>query len=132
MEHWDENRIDLSKPCKYHKNKPQFDGYVMARFGGPKVYAHKYMWESKYGAVPDGLQLDHICNNRSCIEPDHCAPVTPSENIKRQERCISLTCKNGHVWTDDNTRYYTSGGRTRRQCISCSRIRSKEWHTTRK
>ncbi len=35
------------------------------------------------GAVPDGLHLDHLCNDRACINPWHLEPVTPSENRRR-------------------------------------------------
>ncbi len=47
---------------------------------------HKLNYERKYGPVPPGLQLDHLCRVRNCVNPDHVEPVTPAENIRRSPR----------------------------------------------
>lgn len=47
------------------------------------VRAHRLAWEHKRGPVPDGLELDHLCNNRRCVDVDHLEPVTHQENIRR-------------------------------------------------
>lgn len=45
--------------------------------------AHVLMYEHFVGAVPAGLELDHLCCNKECVNPDHLEPVTHSENAKR-------------------------------------------------
>jgi hypothetical protein len=47
--------------------------------------AHRASYEFHKGKIPEGLQLDHLCRNRSCINPDHLEPVTLQENIRRGE-----------------------------------------------
>lgn len=47
------------------------------------VYAHRVYYERHVGPVPDGLELDHLCRNPSCVNPEHLEPVTHAENIKR-------------------------------------------------
>ena len=46
-------------------------------------YAHIYYYEKKYGPVPDGYELDHICRTRRCCNPDHVEPVTHTINMRR-------------------------------------------------
>jgi hypothetical protein len=50
-----------------------------------KAMAHITLWELLMGPVPPGKQLDHLCHNEACINPDHLEPVTPSENCRRRD-----------------------------------------------
>lgn len=47
--------------------------------------AHVLYWEKYKGKVPEGLQLDHLCRNKLCVNPEHLEPVTPKENIRRRD-----------------------------------------------
>lgn len=48
-----------------------------------KVVAHRWYYEQAHGPVPDGMDLDHLCRNRLCVNPDHLEPVTRKENVHR-------------------------------------------------
>lgn len=50
---------------------------------GRKVRAHQVFYERRFGPVPPGLSLDHLCRVRHCVNPDHLEPVTPQENNRR-------------------------------------------------
>lgn len=52
--------------------------------------AHKWMWEKRNGPVPEGMELDHLCSNEGCVNPDHLEPVTHLENVRRG-RAVRLT-----------------------------------------
>jgi hypothetical protein len=46
-------------------------------------YAHAVSYETFVGPIPDGLQIDHLCRTRACVNPAHLEPVTQRENMQR-------------------------------------------------
>lgn len=89
--------------------------------GARKVarYAHRVAYEHLVGPIPDGMQLDHLCRNRTCINPAHLEPVTARENVRRARSLVSQ-CPSGHPYDEENTRIYDG----RRYCRACHRARS--------
>ena len=83
-----------------------------------KILAHRWAYEHAVGPVPDGMQLDHLCRNRSCVNPDHLEPVTPAENQARAAKARITECPQGHPYTEENT-LLSNGGRHRR-CRACT------------
>ena len=55
------------------KNDPQHTSTV----------AHRVAYEHYVGPIPDGLELDHVCRVRECVNPDHLRPVTHGANVDR-------------------------------------------------
>ena len=63
--------------------------------------AHRAVWEAARGPVPDGLDLDHLCRVRTCVNPDHLEPVTRKTNILRglapaAANARKTVCDKGH------------------------------------
>ena len=89
--------------------------------------AHRVVYEFLVGPVPRGMQLDHLCRNRACVNPDHLEPVTPGENTRRSplSRARRTHCPQGHEYTPENTSVSKRNQRSCRECI-------RAWHRANK
>lgn len=60
-------------------------GYGKFWFAGRLWPAHRFAYSALVGVIPDGMQLDHLCRNRACVNPEHLEPVSPRTNTLRGE-----------------------------------------------
>jgi hypothetical protein len=58
-------------------------GYGRVKAWAKKRRAHIVVWELLRGPIPEGLELDHCCGNKRCVNPEHLEPVTHLENVHR-------------------------------------------------
>jgi hypothetical protein len=50
-----------------------------------RVTAHRWSYEYCYGPIPEGMQIDHICRVRACVNPQHLRVVTNKQNTENAE-----------------------------------------------
>lgn len=91
--------------------------------------AHRVVYEALVGPIPDGLQLDHLCRTRACVNPVHLDPVTTRENTLRGTgpsavNAAKTHCDYGHEFTPENTYVKPRRGRANhsRECRACRRL----------
>jgi hypothetical protein len=82
--------------------------------------AHRVAWRFLKGEIDRSLDLDHLCRNRWCVNPDHLDPCSHQENIRRGRSGAyqreKTHCRRGHEYTVANTGRDTNGGRVCRKC----------------
>ena len=105
-------------PCWPWLGKPDYLGY--GRFWSKIcIKAHRFAYELLIGPIPKGLEIDHLCRNRACVNPYHMEPVTHHENILRGETgqnfATKTYCPRGHPYDKGNTLVY-KGSRFCREC----------------
>lgn len=99
-------------------------GYGQIAYNGKPHRAHRISYEIFKGVIPAGLDLDHLCRNRLCVNPEHLEPATRSENLLRGilHNSLKTACPRGH-------KYDYTDNKGRRRCRTCTRaIALKNFH----
>jgi len=123
-------------PCWIWKGHLTYHGYGRVCKGTPakRYQAHVVAFVTLRGPIPAGLEPDHLCFIRKCVNPWHIEPVTHKVNSLRGNSPLAQNarktyCKRGHPFNEQNTRRSSGGGRV---CRICSQMLKKEWRRKRR
>lgn len=105
-------------------------GYGETFRDGRVTYVHRWAYELFKGPLAPKQQIDHLCRNRACFNPDHLESVTCRENLLRgktkvAENTAKTHCLNGHAFTPENTLVLNGKYGPKRWCRTCKALR--EW-----
>ena len=97
-------------------------------FAGRGWLAHRVAYEAFKSWIPEDLEIDHLCRNHSCVNPDHLEAVPGEENRRRGlvpdfglHNRTKTHCPQGHFYDEENT--YLDKKNNKRHCRTCNR----EW-----
>ena len=122
-------KVNKSTSCWLWTGATSADGYGHIKVEGRTIKAHRISYEWAVGPIPDGLDIDHLCRVRNCVNPEHLEPVTRKVNTRRGEgwagqHARKTHCINGHEFNEANT-YTYKGGRFCRRCNADAVARRK-------
>ncbi len=122
------SKVDKTESCWNWIAGKDSKGYGSFWLAPTMRVAHRISYEMARGDIPIGLELDHLCRNRGCVNPDHLEPVTHYVNVLRAPLAVGTLnsakthCPAGHEYTPENTSF---GGRGGRVCKECKRAQSR-------
>ena len=131
----DEVDHGYTSPCWISNRARHAKGYTKMGLCGQTLLTHRVAYEAYVGPIPDGLQIDHLCRQTACCNPDHLEPVTCRENLLRGDtrtaaQAAATHCKRGHPYDEANTytRHDRPGVRGCKACRNSWRKRSTPAH----
>ena len=96
-------------------------GYGRLSVAGRWIAAHRLSYQLLKGEIPSDKELDHLCHNPSCVNPEHLEAVTHGENLIRgntinRKNAQKTHCPRGHLLAGKNLLPSKEGWR---QCRTC-------------
>ncbi len=113
-------KVEQGTGCWEWKASRNWGGYGQFWNGQRTMPAHRFAYELLVGPIPEGLQIDHLCRNRGCVNPTHMEVVTNQENSRRGKALITH-CPQGHPYAGHNLAIQEG----RRRCRRCLHNRRK-------
>lgn len=122
LERFIAKRIVQEDGCWGWKGAVNGSGYSLLVLNGKSIRAHRWSYENWVGPIPEGFHIDHLCRNRYCTNPEHLEAVSHRENLLRGKTIAARNsakthCKNGHEYTEANTKITNEGARSCRACM---------------
>lgn len=122
--------IEFGPHCWEWRGVRTAGGYGLFKMGDGRnaTTAQRASYRLLVGPIPDGLEVDHLCRNPGCVNPDHLEAVTPHENKMRSRGLAAVNagltaCRRGHEFTPENTAIDRAGSR---HCLACRRMRNRD------
>lgn len=122
------DRIDFTESGCWEWTGPT-NNHGYGRTGNAE-YVHRVVWRETVGPIPEGLELDHLCRNPACCNPDHLEPVTHAENMRRSLSAnrAKTHCPAGHPYDERNTLLAEKPqGWKNRICKACKADRQRRY-----
>lgn len=116
------SKIKFVRSCWIWSGQKNSNGYGMFLHRRKGYLPHRVSFRKLVGEIPPKMVLDHLCQNRLCVNPAHLEVVTRSVNQQRafSRKFFVKQCKNGHNYDATNTTVMRNSlGYIERRCYQC-------------
>ena len=121
-------KVDFQDGCWEWQGHITRFGY--GTYGKQNYMVHRVIYEMLVDKLGPEDSIDHLCQNKRCVNPEHMEVVDLIENVMRNDSFYSINhrkteCINGHEFDESNT--YIHPTRGNRHCKKCQVTRRKSW-----
>ena len=119
-------RVKVTNNCWLMQGAKNQDGYVQFQYQKTRIMSHRFSYIVFESDIPDGLEIDHLCRVKNCVNPDHLEPVTTRENLMRDPNNLAtinaskMKCRRDHDLSE--ARLMPDG---ERRCLHCVKINNR-------
>lgn len=126
---WSKVAVPEQPSCCWEWEAVKTNGYGQFWLSGNQFQAHRVSYSWLIGSIPAEMCVDHLCRNRSCVNPDHLRLVSNAVNVLAGFGHGAINrnkthCPRGHEYTPENTRVSAEGHRF---CRTCSRLHDRRY-----
>ena len=131
---WNHVLLQPESGCWLWIGTRTWNGYGRMSYRNRGFAAHRFVKIIQTGKpIPDNMEIDHLCRNRWCVNPEHLDIVTKRENMRRSPLVLASLneakthCPKGHPYSKTNTRWRMYKNGRQRVCRICDVLRSRAY-----
>ena len=128
---WEKIKVNNQNGCWEWQGSTS-QGYGNITINKKRYQTHRLAYETNKGLIPKGMELDHLCRNRICCNPEHLEVVSKEENIRRglwhktiNWQTLKMFCLRGHPLFGDNL--YIDEKHKKRHCKTCRNLNYQKY-----
>lgn len=101
-------KVNKTESCWLWTASCRTDGYGQQQTPDGNKAAHRFSYELARGPIPDGLNVDHMCHVKTCVNPTHLRACTTKQNLEHRQgaQARNRSGVRGVTWNAARQKWY--------------------------